>query len=69
MLADLNLFKSTGRPLQITEFDLHSPDEALQAYHTRDFLIACHSHPLVTGFTVWGFGQGAHWKPDAATYR
>jgi hypothetical protein len=44
-------------------------DEQLQADYTRDFLIACYSHPIVTGFTIWGFWQGAHWKPDAAMFR
>jgi len=69
VITDLDLFHSTGLPVQITEFDVNSPDEELQADYTRDFLIACYSHPVVTGFTMWGFWQGAHWKPDAAMFR
>ncbi|HVG17327.1 MAG TPA: endo-1,4-beta-xylanase, partial [Chitinophagaceae bacterium] len=69
VLTDLDLFTATGLPVQITEFDINSPDEELQADYTRDFLIACYSHPIVTGFTMWGFWQGAHWKPDAAMFR
>jgi len=69
VLTDLDLFIPTGLPVQITEFDVNSPDEALQADYTRDFLIACYSHPVVTGFTMWGFWEAAHWKPDAAMYR
>lgn len=66
VLTDLDMFVPTGLPVQITEFDINSPDEELQADYTRDFLIACYSHPVVDGFTMWGFWQGAHWKPDAA---
>jgi endo-1,4-beta-xylanase len=69
VIKDLDLFVPLGLPVQITEFDINSPDEELQADYTRDFLIACYSHPVVTGFTKWGFWQGAHWKPDAAMFR
>jgi GH35 family endo-1,4-beta-xylanase len=69
VLSDLDMFKSTGLPVQITEFDINSPDEELQAAYTRDFLIACYSHPVVNGFTMWGFWEADHWKPDAAMYR
>ncbi len=69
VLQDLDLFVESGLPVQITEFDINSPDENLQADYTRDFLIACYSHPVVTGFTMWGFWEGAHWKPDAAMFR
>jgi endo-1,4-beta-xylanase len=69
VLTDLDLFKKLNLPIQITEFDINMTDEDLQADYTRDFLIACYSHPLVTGFTIWGFWQGAHWKPDAAMFR
>jgi len=41
----------------------------LQADYTRDFLIACYSHPVITGFNKWGFWQSAHWKPDAAMFK
>jgi GH35 family endo-1,4-beta-xylanase len=69
VLSDLDLMAKVGLPIQITEFDINMPDEELQADYTRDFLIACFSHPSVTGFTMWGFWQGAHWKPDGAMYR
>lgn len=69
VLADLDLLAAAGLELQITEFDINSPDEELQADYTRDFLIALYSHPAVTGFTKWGFGQRDHWKPDAAMFR
>ncbi|MHC0442536.1 endo-1,4-beta-xylanase [Flavobacterium sp. 3-210] len=69
VISDLELFKSTGLPVQITEFDINMKDEELQADYTRDFLIACYSSPVVTGFTIWGFWEPKHWKPDAAMFR
>lgn len=69
VITDLNKFNDLGLPIQITEFDVNTPDDDLQADYTRDFLIACYSHHLVTGFTMWGFWEPAHWKPDAAMYR
>jgi hypothetical protein len=69
VLSDLDLLSAPGLELQITEFDINTPDEELQADYTRDFLIALYSHPSVTGFTKWGFWQRRHWKPDAAMFR
>jgi endo-1,4-beta-xylanase len=54
---------------KITEFDLDTEDEELQADYTRDFLTLIFSHPKAAGFQVWGFWEGAHWKPRAAMYR
>ncbi len=69
VISDLDLFTPIGVPIQITEFDVNTTDEELQADYTRDFLIACYSHPAITGFIMWGFWQGKHWKPDAAMFR
>ncbi len=69
LLADLDLIAAEGLPVQITEFDINTTDEALQADYLRDFLIACYSHPAVSGFIMWGFWEGRHWKPDAAMFR
>ena len=69
VLADLDLLARAKLPLHITEFDINTPDESLQADYQRDFLIACYSHPAVTGFIMWGFWQPRHWKPDAALFR
>lgn len=69
VIKDLDMFKSLGLPVQITEFDINMTDEELQADYTRDFLIACYSHPVVTGLTTWGFWQPKHWKPEAAMFR
>jgi len=69
IISDLDLFKDIALPVQITEFDINMVDEQLQADYTRDFLIACYSHPVVAGFTIWGFWEGAHWKKDAAMFK
>jgi len=69
VISDLDLLSKAGLPIQITEFDINTTDEELQADYTRDFLIACFSHESVTGFTMWGFWEGEHWKPDAAMFR
>ena len=55
-------------PVRITEFDVWTYDEGLQADYTRDFLILCYSHPSVVGVQFWGFWAGAHWRPPAAMY-
>ena len=69
VLSDLDLFLPTGLPVQLTEFDINSPDEELQTDYLRDFLIAVYSHPAVTGVTLWGFWEARHWKPDAGMFR
>ena len=69
VITDLDLFIPMGLPVQITEFDINTPDEELQADYMRDFLIAVYSHPVVTGVTLWGFWENAHWKPDAGMFR
>jgi len=54
----------------ITEFDIVTQnDEELAADYTRDILIACFSHPAYTGFLFWGFWEGRHWKPEAASWK
>ncbi len=53
----------------ITDFDITTlQDEELAADYTRDLLIACFSHPACTGFLLWGFWEGRHWKPEAASW-
>ena len=53
----------------ITEYDIVTTnDEDLAADYTRDVLIATFSHPAYTGFLFWGFWEGSHWKPEAASW-
>lgn len=56
-------------PIEVTEFDVDTRDEAAQAAYTRDFALAWFAHPATAGFTMWGFWEGAHWKPNGAMFR
>ena len=58
----------TDAEIQITEYDLNTLNDEAQASYTRDFLTAMFSHPAVTGITMWGFWEGDHWIPNAATW-
>lgn len=69
VLAVLDRYATLGLPVRITEFDVNTDDEQLQADYTRDFLIALYSHATVVGFQTWGFWENAHWIPKAAMYR
>jgi endo-1,4-beta-xylanase len=65
----LDQFGAFGKDLQVTEFDVSVADEQVQADYTRDFLTVCFSHPAVKGFMIWGFWEGAHWRPSDAMIR
>ncbi len=69
VIAVLDRYAALGLPVRITEFDINTDDEELQADYTRDFLIAMYSHASVVGVQHWGFWEGAHWIPRAAMYR
>ncbi|MGH9663633.1 MAG: endo-1,4-beta-xylanase [Bryobacteraceae bacterium] len=69
VLEILDRFAKFGKDIKITEFDVSTTDEQLQADYTRDFLTAVFSHPAVKGFTMWGFYEGAEWSPTAAMIR
>ncbi|MFH1496824.1 MAG: endo-1,4-beta-xylanase, partial [Verrucomicrobiota bacterium] len=58
-----------GFRLQITEFDIDTEDEDLQARYLRDFYTAVFAHPAVDTIQMWGFWEGSHWKPKAALWR
>lgn len=69
LLSGLDRFKVFGLPIAITEFDINTQDEQLQADYTRDFMTAMFSHPSVNSIIMWGFWEGRHWIPDAALFR
>ena len=73
VLARLNRFAEFGLPLFISEFDINvdrdrEEEVELQRDFTRDFMIACFSHPSVDTFISWNFWEGRHWRPNAAYY-
>lgn len=65
----LDRFGSTGLAIRITEFDVSTDDEQLQADYLRDFFTAVFSHASVSGITQWGFYEKNHWRPAAALWR
>lgn len=54
--------------IRVTEFDISTDDEDMQADFTRDFLTIMFSHPATVGVQAWGFWEDAHWRPNAAMY-
>jgi|GEM_PF-895386 len=68
VLEILDRFSSFGNDISVTEFDMDTSDQQLQADYLRDYLTICFSHPAVKGFFVWGFWEGAMWKPQGAMY-
>ncbi len=70
VLAVTDHFAKLVPAQSITEFDIKTvEDEELAADYTRDLLIACFSHPAYTSFLLWGFWEGSHWIPDAASWK
>jgi len=67
--AVMNRFASLLGNLQLTELDVNTLDEQLQADYLRDIMTLAFSHPAYSGIVMWGFWQGRHWKPDAALWR
>ncbi len=65
----LDAFGTFGLPLAITEFDVNTSNEPLQADYLRDFLTIAFANKNVSSFLMWGFWEGQHWLPDAAMYR
>ena len=57
-----------GRPLHVTEFDVATDDDAVQADYTRDFLTAALAHPSVEQVTFWGYWEPHHWRPAGALW-
>lgn len=58
-----------GLPIKITEYDLASGDGEIKARHLREFYTICFAHPAVEGVLMWGFWEGAHWRPQAALWK
>jgi GH35 family endo-1,4-beta-xylanase len=69
LMEILDRFAGFGVPLQVTEFDVDTNDETLLGDYTRDFMTLVFSHSAVNGFVMWGFWEGAHWRPQSAMFR
>lgn len=69
LLAVTDRFAQIVPRQSITEYDIvTTEDEELAADYTRDVLIAVFSHPAYSSFLLWGFWEGSHWKPEAASW-
>jgi GH35 family endo-1,4-beta-xylanase len=68
----LDGFKSYGKILKVTEFDmgyeLSSGDRNYEAGFTRDIIIAAFSQENTNGFLMWGFFSGSHWLNNAPVF-
>ncbi len=71
ILVRLDALAKFGKRIEITEFDLGVPDDAVHGRYVRDFLTAAFSQPSVDGFLQWGFWEGSHWRAQdgAAMFR
>jgi len=47
---------------------MNTADEQLAADVLRDLLTASFSIPAVSGFLMWGFWDGSHWKKNAPLF-
>ncbi len=62
-------FAKFGVPLQLTEFDIDTADEQLQADYLRDVMTVTFSHRSFDAIIMWGFWEGRHWRPNGALWR
>ena len=62
-------FAKFGVPLQLTEFDIDTRQDQLQADYLRDVMTVTFSHPSFNAIVMWGFWEGRHWRPNAALWR
>ena len=69
MLRILDYFSEFRLPIKLTEFDLKTRDEELEADYMRDVMTVFFSHPQGAGFLMWGFWNGSHWKFAAPIFR
>lgn len=73
VLRSLDAFAKFGIPIEITEFEItlqngaDARQRAYQADATRDFLIACYSHPAVSGILLQDFWQPGAWQAEGAS--
>jgi len=67
--ATLDRLAQFNLPIKITEYDLSTGDEQAKARHLKEFYTICFAHPAVEGILMWGFWEGAHWRPKAALWK
>lgn len=67
----LDRYASLGVSLKVTEYDTAGDDwtEQAEAAHLETVLKTLYSHPAATGFLMWGFWDGNHWRDNAPLFR
>jgi endo-1,4-beta-xylanase len=68
LLSTWDRFGQYAPNLEVTELDVSSFDDQLQADYLRDFLIAAYSHPKMQAVVLWGFWEGSHWMADRGAH-
>ncbi len=56
-------------PIKVTEFDVNTADERIKDESVETLYRVCFAHPAVEGILMWGFWEGAHWRPQAALWK
>ncbi len=56
-------------PIKVTEYDANVKDEAAKAAALEALYRVAFAHEAVEGILMWGFWEGAHWRPDAAPWK
>lgn len=69
--ALLDRYASYGVDLKVTEYDTYGSGwtEAAEAEHLAVVLKTLFGHPAATGFLMWGFWDGNHWRDNAPLFR
>jgi GH35 family endo-1,4-beta-xylanase len=67
--TNLDRVASVGVPIYISEYDINLSDDSQQRDVMEQQFVVFYEHPSVLGITLWGYVQGAHWRPDAHLQR
>lgn len=62
-------FAELDLKIKITELDIQTHDEKLQADYMRDLYTIAYSHPALHAIISWGFWERAHWRAECAWYK
>ena len=67
----LDRYASFGIDLKVTEYDTYGSGwtEEDEADHLSVVLKTLFGHPAATGFLMWGFWDGNHWRDNAPLFR
>jgi len=65
----LEVLSKFNLPIKITEFDINSGNERVKAEGLETLYRICFAYPRVNGILMWGFWEGAHWRPKSALFK